>query len=186
MRKGIVLLGFLMVFALTGGTASAAAIAVDGSWYEFGFGAPPGAAGSCASIGGCVPGSNPASVDAGAPPWTFSGAATITLLDLFLSVDQFELFDNLVSVGVSSAPVAGGGCGSDITCSLADARYSRLVVNLGAGNHSLTINNLVGQGGAAVFRAAAPVPEPTSMLLLGSGLAGVAAKIRRRRKAAKA
>lgn len=183
MKSKLVILGFFLAFALVAGTASAGPIAVDGSWYTFGFGNAPGGTtdASC-----CILGSNPAAPDAGSPPWTFSGPATVTVLDLFLSIDRFELFDNLVSLGTSSAFVDGGSCGSDITCALGDARYSRLVVNLGAGSHSLTINHLQGTAGAAVFQAAAAVPEPTSMLLLGSGLAGVAARIRRRKHAKKA
>lgn len=174
----------LLIFVFSRGSAFATPITADGTWYEFQFDAG-GAATGCAV--GCVATANPVASLAPAPPWTFSGAATVTVLDLFLSGDTFELFDNLISLGVSSTPTGGGSCGNDITCSLGDASYSRLIADLGAGAHSLTIVNIASAttgGGAAVFRVSQPVtvPEPATTLLLGGGLTVLAARAHRRRR----
>ena len=97
---------FLLVLSRS---AFATTITPDGSWLAFQFDAG-GAAEGC--FGGCVATTNPLASDALAPPWTFSGPATVTVLDLFLSGDTFELFDNLVSLGVSSLPTDDGECGN--------------------------------------------------------------------------
>ena len=83
---------------------------------------------------------------------------------------------------MTSVPVDGGTCGSDITCSLADARYSRGEFLLAAGAHSLTGAQLAGLSGAAVFQLTQvrAVPEPGSLALLALGTALLAGAVTRR------
>jgi len=176
LRRGILVVA--AVLALGAAPASAGPIAIDGGWYEFGFGGVGTFGGTGVGFVPTIPPSNIAD-DA---PWTFSGEGTFTVLDLFLSVDQFELFDFGVSLGLTSAPVDGGACGGNIACAEGDARYSSLSVDLGAGDHSITIQHVAGAPGAAVFRVDTPVPEPASALLLGAGLAGLVVRARRRRQ----
>ncbi|MBA2733732.1 MAG: PEP-CTERM sorting domain-containing protein [Acidobacteria bacterium] len=58
-----------------------------------------------------------------------------------------------------------------------------------SGSFTLTVANLFVQTGrsanltAGIRGAQNPIPEPATMILLGTGLAGIAAKVRKRRKA---
>lgn len=154
-------------------------------WYEFSWS-------GIAAVTGCQP-ADPAgqlctassggnSQFADAPPWTFTGAAYLIVTDAFASLDRFQVFDNAVSLGLTSDPTPGGSCSSDPAVCLLDPHYSQGMFLLGEGSHSITMSQTLNQfSGAGFFRVDA-VPEPTTWLLVGSPLL-VFGLLRRRRAA---
>ncbi|MFQ5440467.1 MAG: hypothetical protein ACE5DL_03290 [Nitrosopumilaceae archaeon] len=115
----------------------------DGTWYEFLFDNVGQDADGCA--GGCTPSSGTPVVDAPDAPWTFScpaGGCWLTVTDAFLNGDEFEVFDNSVSILNTTEVATGGECApneTDPVDCLADANSSSGMVELGQGDHSITI-----------------------------------------------
>ncbi|MFA7665845.1 MAG: hypothetical protein WCY32_06950 [Burkholderiaceae bacterium] len=178
----VVLLGFPAQHA------KAVPVSLD-TWYEFAFGGPGTAlvSGADTVLATNPPDGKPV-VQVGDGPWTITTSTPVRLivLDLFASTDQFEIFNDLTSIGSTSAPTAGGACDTDISCALGDPdHYSYGEFILAAGSHSLTGTQLAGTAGAGVFQLTeiASVPVPGALALLFAPgvllLAGVAARGRR-------
>lgn len=158
--------------------ASATAITTN-TWYEFGFtgtGGDPLVSGVGFAPATNAPDGNPI-VQVGSPAWTISSAVPLKLYvqDLFLSVDQFDMFNNAINLGDTSAPIPGSDCGSDITACIANPAFSSGTYILPAGSDSITGIHVQGVGGAAVFElTVAAAPEPSSLAVLGAALLALA------------
>jgi hypothetical protein len=145
-------------------------------WYEFSFGAPGTSAHGCAPADpagfGCVPSSGTPTTFADAPPWTFAvgaAGATLTVTDAFSSGDQFELLDFGIPIGFTSIPGAAIDCGDDPVPCLTDPDMSHGFFAMAAGGHSITSAPSAGGFGSAYFIIDSAVPEPITLVLLGTG-----------------
>jgi hypothetical protein len=139
-KKTFVTLAVLLVvlFFIPAGLR-AGTITTDGTYYEFFFGAAPSAAAGCSP---CMATTNPVAVTSVGPPWTFSDAASLFVLDIADTGDQFQAFDNGISLGTTSVVPNPGTdpCGFNIGCAAGNPLYTKRTFALGIGAHSITLN----------------------------------------------
>lgn len=121
---------------------------------------------------------------------TLAGPAQLKVIDGGFAGDRFEVFDNGVSLGLSSAARGSypSSVGLDFDHAWGDSSYSRGIFTLGAGTHSITgilVASALDDSGARIDATVGavsitPVPEPETFALMLAGLAAIAFVPRRR------
>ena len=174
----------LLVLLLGALGAFAGPINVD-QWYGFWWGDTPT---PVSTIGWDTPSVDAAVLNPGDSPWTITltAPASLVVVDGFMTLDQFEVFDGTVSLGLTSlssvfASECTGGNGPE-HC-LADGRYTSGSFLLGVGSHSISIMTTTNPypPGDAWFRVDdGGIPEPSTLSLVG--LAGFAILAWRRKR----
>ncbi len=114
---------------------------------------------------------------------SLTAPAYLKVVDVGFSGDRFEVFANGVSLGTTSAPVDAGNADQDLDfdAAFADSRWSQGVFALGTGTFTIT-GRAIGfaPGVLAGTDGIEVVPEPSTWLLLGAGLAAFGLSARRR------
>ena len=149
-----------LVDSVNSSVTAADAVSPDGTWYGFGFLDVGDDAVGCFPADpaglGCGASTGTPTVFAPASPWTFDCPAEgcwLTVTDAFLNGDEFEVFDNASSIGTTSS-AQGGECGNDPEVCLLDPSSSNVMIDLGQGSHSITIQPTASpfDGGVAYFK----------------------------------
>jgi hypothetical protein len=105
------------------------------------------------------------------PAWgaDFDNASTGALLDITMAGETIALIDYLPSPGTGFFGV------------ISDTAFSRIIIS--AGTERVTADELFSMDNVSFGgQAETPVPEPTSLLLFGTGALVVAARMRRRKQ----
>ena len=95
--------------------------------------------------------------------FTVTTLAELQVTDAFNSGDQFEVFINTVSQGLTSTPVEGFTIGNDFTAAFSDPNFSSASYLLGPGSYTvtgLTTLSPFGAGGAGIQLLSAQAAVP--------------------------
>jgi hypothetical protein len=148
---------------------------IVGNWYADGWSSGVGS--NVTGSGGYTGSAGTVLLNPGTSPFTFTGAATLIVADLFIDGDQFQVFDNVVSIGTTPVPANDGAtCGNDpLLCT--SASWSRGVFALGPGSHSITMTLTAAATGFTIGGGAFEIiPEPATFALMGLGILGIIAR----------